>query len=35
MREIMEDFGMSIIYATMCGGFYGFLHMVLQGICKG
>lgn len=33
MKAILEDYGMSIIYAVMCGGFYGFLHVVQQGIC--
>lgn len=33
MKEILEDYGMSMVYVAICGGFCAFLRFVLGEIC--
>ena len=33
MKDILEDYGMSMVYVVMCGGFCAVLRYVLTQIC--
>lgn len=33
MKEIFDDYGMSLVYVAICGGIYGVLQFVEKWLC--